>query len=93
MYYTVQLPTYSERNGSKADSGTPYNSLYGEALPKGGGGYLFQALGIWKGSKICHFGLKGLKVLKDAFCGYEKIKKTFWFRDLFKLQRQCIFSS
>ena len=38
MYYTVQLPTYSERNGSKADSGTPYNSLYGEALPKGGGG-------------------------------------------------------
>ena len=37
MYYTVQLPTYSERSGSKADSGTPYNSLYGEALPKGGG--------------------------------------------------------
>ena len=91
MYYTVQLPTYSECNGSKADSGTPYNSLYGKALPKGGGGgYLFQALGIWKGSKICHF---GLKVLKDAFCGYEKIEKTFWFCDLFKLQRQCIFSS
>ena len=37
MYYTVQLPTYSEHNGSKADSGTPYNSLYGEELPKGGG--------------------------------------------------------
>ena len=44
MYYTVQLPTYSERNGSKADSGTPYNSLYGEALPKRGGGGTFFRL-------------------------------------------------
>ena len=34
-------------------------------------------------AKICHFSREGQKALTDVFCGYEKVKKTSWFCDLF----------
>ena len=39
---------------------------------------------VWKGKEIYHFGrLKGLKGRGYAFCGYEKVEKTFCFCNLF----------
>ena len=37
--------------------------------------------------------IKGPKGLRDTFYGCEKVKKMFWFCDLFILYRQCIYSS
>ena len=36
---------------------------------------------------------KAQKGLTDAFYGWEKVAKTFWFCDLFIFKRQCINSS
>ena len=40
---------------------------------------VFQALGIWKKSEICHFGLyKGPKGLTDAFYGCERVEQIIY---------------
>ena len=66
--------------------------LYREAVPERGtflGFQVYERVGISlveiyeRVAKICHFSLEGLKALTDVFCGYEKVKKTSWFCDLF----------
>ena len=44
-------------------------------------------------TEICYFDLKkDLKVLRDAFFGHERDKKTAWFSDLLTLKRHCAFT-
>ena len=66
--------------------GTPYNSLYREALPKRG---TFLRLRVYElGAVISLFEVyekvKGNQL--DAFYGCEKVEKLFWFCDLFILK-------
>ena len=67
-------------------------ALYKEAAPERGASFglqVYERVGISlvevyeREAKICHFSLEGLKALTDVFCGYEKVKKTSWFCDLF----------
>ena len=66
--------------------------LYREAVPERGtflGLQVCERVGVSlveiyeRVAKICHFSLEGPKALTDVFCGYEKVKKTSWFCDLF----------
>ena len=59
---------------------TPYNGLYGEALPERGTFFrlqVYERIGsIWKGREICHLGLwKGPKGWTDEFYGFIKSTK------------------
>ena len=66
---------------------TPYNGLYGEALPKRD---IFFRLQVYE-----RVGISLVEVYKrvgksvtvglidEEFCGCEKVKKVFWFCDLF----------
>ena len=66
--------------------------LYREAVPERGaflGLQVCERVGVSlveiyeRVAKICHFSREGQKALTDVFCGYEKVKKTSWFCDLF----------
>ena len=81
---------------------TPYDGPYGEA-PSELKGYLFQALGIWKGRdftvwstwkgwEICHLGLwKGPKGLTDEFYGFIR-RENVLFLWLIRFKRHYIHS-
>ena len=73
--------------GGGGGGGTPYNSLYREALPKRGTFFRLQVYEL--GAVISLFEVykkvKGNQ-LTDAFYGCEKGEKSFWFCDLFILK-------
>ena len=72
----------------------PIMAYSGEAPTERGAFFRLQVFGkvrdlpnssTWKGREICHFGRqKDSKGQAHAFHGCEKVKKTFWFCDLFK---------
>ena len=84
--------------GLRSRGSTPYNGLYGEALPERG---IFFRLQVYEGvgislvevyEMVAKSFISVWKGFTDAFCGWEKVEKTFWFCNLLVFQRQCIFS-
>ena len=86
LYVSLNLAPRGRGGGGRDGVGTPYDGLYGEALPERGT-YLFQASGIWKGKdftswsiqkgrEVCHLGLwKSSKGLTDEFYGFIKSRE------------------